>query len=194
MTPVAQYDKPEPRFVVLNVCNAMHQAAAGGGKLSRSSVLGENRAKATIAELTQHKGPEVRDPGTIIFAQDDRGVAAMSMMRQARDECAVVLESLSGDGIARLQTLSRLPEDLNEKNSVLVSRNDQHDADSIRLVFNLVHRNEIWVKDASQAVVQPVVFDRKKDSIPTFETKVKGMLTMPVGEAFSKLGDLRGVM
>ena len=64
-------------FVVFDVRRAMHEAAAGGRKLSRVIVLGESRDKVTLAEIPKNENPIVRDSGAIVFAQDNKGVASM---------------------------------------------------------------------------------------------------------------------
>lgn len=118
--------------------------------------------------------PAVHKPNTITFGRSDQGIASISCLKQLQEEGALVLTTLQKDGNVRVENLSRLPRDFDLSEAVVATNAEGEPPDSIRIIFNVKQKVKNSLLEKHRAY--PVILERKRKSISTFERRVSRKL------------------
>ncbi|KAF2006201.1 hypothetical protein P154DRAFT_517874 [Amniculicola lignicola CBS 123094] len=146
----------------------------GHGELARNSTQGPC-SMITLKDLALSENTAgTMNTGAVTFATNEKGMVEMPMLRQFEAEGAVVLHTLSEDGIARAETITRLPEDLVSRSEpvlVKAKREDDEEGEKgeemVRLVLNQRSRATYSFRDEEEEEeVLPIVLERTTKSIP----------------------------
>jgi hypothetical protein len=151
------------------------QKASISRALHRTTGLGIDRDM--IEQLASNNTPATQRSGAIVF-QTKSGKAQTSVLDQFSEYGAVVMYTLLADGTARAETLTRIPENLVDSETVLTPCGSAG-KDSNRLVINR-RRRQYYFMDMVDERVLPAILERTKASIPT--------TTEDLGQATNVLG------
>ena len=144
-----------------------------GSSSELMSVSGTSSA-ITLQDLAHNKvAPGAITAKAVNFATNENGMAEMSMLRQFEQEGAVVLYTLSENGVTTSETITRLPEDLVSRFAPVLVKNKEY-YETVRLVLNPKPRSTYNFRNEEE--VLPIVLERTTASIPVTVVNVRRML------------------
>jgi len=161
------------------------QAEAKNFEQSISSLL-----NGSSSEGAQDATPKrSQKPNAVVFGKDSQGVASASMLREFHEEGTLLLTTLQQDGTIRTETLSRLPKDFRLTEAVVAMPSEGESQDMFRIVINVKPRLRYSIAPDEKRL--PVVIERTRSSVPTFERKLKRRLGADPSEVLHILEDGR---
>ncbi|XTI89317.1 hypothetical protein V2W45_1283499 [Cenococcum geophilum] len=140
------------------------QAQANNYEQSISSLLNDSISQDATPNNSQK-------PNAVVFGKDAQGVASASMLREFHEEGTLLLTTLRQDGIIRTETLSRLPKDYKLTEAVVAMPSEDEKENIFRIVINVKPKLRHSISPDEKRL--PVVIERKRCSVPTFERKRK---------------------
>ncbi|KAF2471412.1 uncharacterized protein BDR25DRAFT_27092 [Lindgomyces ingoldianus] len=124
----------------------------------------------TLQDLVRNRAaPATMTTNTVQFITNENGVTEMSMLRQFEQEGAVVLHTLSEDGVATSKTITRLPEDLVSRSEpvlVKAKEGEEKNSETVMLVLNQKPKPTYSFREEEGGEVLPIVLERTTASIP----------------------------
>jgi len=131
-------------------------------------------------ELAAGPKPPVQRSNVLSFDKDGKGVAHISQLKHLENKGAIVLNTLGTDGQLKSETLTRLPAQVTACASVsLINYGPGVKDDSVAIVIDKAAQRSYNRGDLNQNTL-PAIIERKKESIPTFVTKVD--LALDIGQ------------
>jgi hypothetical protein len=158
------------------------QAQTNNFEQSISSLLNGSSSQEATPKKSQK-------PNAVVFGKDAQGVASASMLREFHEEGTLLLTTLQQDGTIRTEILSRLPKDFRLTEAVVAMPSEEESQDMFRIVINVKPRLRYSISPDEKRL--PVVIERKKTSVPTFERKMKRRLGADPSEVLHILEDGR---
>jgi hypothetical protein len=155
---VRNFTQEHPEVKPLQDLSLIHTSAGG------------NSGPSHLA-ISHLQMPPVQSAGSVVLTLTQTGRIQHSTLKQHDAESAIILSSVSQDGIVRTAELLRLPLSGSAGSSypTLLNTSDG-DGATIRIVLNKAARNT-YNFEQSNGLVLPLILEREKKTIPTHTTK-----------------------